>query len=156
MFERFLTDIILKFAKKYIKNINASELKLSLWGGAVTLNNIDLRVDVLQEELDTPFIFERIFIQELKVNIPWASLGYQPANIFIRNAQIVLLAASPNSTRDSSATETAAGGTDYPNDATVQQLDSSQMTWVQSMVAAALANVEVTINRLTFRIENEQ
>jgi hypothetical protein len=153
MFERFLTDVILKFAKKYINNINASELKLSLWGGAVTLNNIDLRVDVLQEELDTPFIFERIFIQELKVNIPWASLGYQPANIFIRNAQIVLLAASPNSTRDSSATETAAGGTADPNDATVQQLDSSQMTWVQSMVAAALANVEVTINGLTFRIE---
>jgi hypothetical protein len=48
----------------------------------VTLNNVELRTEVLQDELDTSLTFKRIFIQELKLNIPWASLRYQPAKVF--------------------------------------------------------------------------
>lgn len=47
----------------------------------MTLNNVELRTEVLQQELDTPLTFKRIFIQELKLNIPWASLRYQPAKV---------------------------------------------------------------------------
>ena len=32
MFEKYVPSIILTLANKYIKNVNASELKLSLWG----------------------------------------------------------------------------------------------------------------------------
>ena len=32
MFEKYVSSIILTLANKYIKNVNASELKLSLWG----------------------------------------------------------------------------------------------------------------------------
>ena len=108
MFERYVSSIILTLANKYIKNLNASELRMSLWGaprarlppvtdaaahqsppcwragGAVTLNNVELRTEVLQEEVESPFIFKRIFIQELKLNIPWASLRYQPAKVSSR------------------------------------------------------------------------
>ena len=41
-----------------------------------------------QEEVESPFIFKRIFIQELKLNIPWASLRYQPAKVSIRANRI--------------------------------------------------------------------
>jgi hypothetical protein len=58
-----------------------SSLCSMLAGGAVTLNNVELRTEVLQQELDTPLTFKRIFIQELKLNIPWASLRYQPAKV---------------------------------------------------------------------------
>ena len=37
--------------------------------------------DPAQDELETPLPFKRIFIQELKLNIPWASLRYQPAKV---------------------------------------------------------------------------
>ena len=47
----------------------------------MTLNNVELRTEVLQDELETPLTFKRIFIQELKLNIPWASLRYQPAKV---------------------------------------------------------------------------
>ena len=66
MFEHYLTAIILRFANKYIKNVNTSELKLSLWGGAVTLNNIDLQVDVAVGEschfadIPSPFLLKRL------------------------------------------------------------------------------------------------
>ena len=32
MFERYVSSIILTLANKYIKNLNASELRMSLWG----------------------------------------------------------------------------------------------------------------------------
>ena len=55
-------------------------------GGAVTLNNVELRTEVVQEEVESPFIFKRIFIQELKLNIPWASLrGSKPTLHSLRN-----------------------------------------------------------------------
>ena len=112
MFERYVSSIILTLANKYIKNLNASELRMSLWGaprapsvtdaaahqsppcwragGAVTLNNVELRTEVLQEEVESPFIFKRIFIQELKLNIPWASLRYQPAKVSSRANRIII------------------------------------------------------------------
>ena len=49
----------------------------------MTLNNVELRTEVLQDELDTSLTFKRIFIQELKLNIPWASLRYQPAKVLM-------------------------------------------------------------------------
>ena len=48
----------------------------------MTLNNVELRTEVLQDELETSLTFKRIFIQELKLNIPWASLRYQPAKVY--------------------------------------------------------------------------
>ena len=50
----------------------------------MTLNNVELRTEVLQDELETPLTFKRIFIQELKLNIPWASLRYQPAKVSLQ------------------------------------------------------------------------
>jgi hypothetical protein len=34
-----------------------------------------------QDELETPLTFKRIFIQELKLNLVWASLSYEPAKV---------------------------------------------------------------------------
>jgi len=34
MFERYVSSIILTLANKYIKNLNASELRMSLWGAS--------------------------------------------------------------------------------------------------------------------------
>ena len=61
----------------------------------MTLNNVELRTEVLQDELETPLTFKRIFIQELKLNIPWASLRYQPAKVSSRPRGLLSSARSP-------------------------------------------------------------
>jgi hypothetical protein len=38
VFEKYVSSIILTLANKYIKNVNASELKLSLWGAPPPCN----------------------------------------------------------------------------------------------------------------------
>jgi hypothetical protein len=42
--QAYLTNLILTYARKYIRNIQAN-LNISLWGGDVVLNNLDLRLD---------------------------------------------------------------------------------------------------------------
>ena len=42
--QSYLSALILKYAKLYIKNIEAN-LRLTLWGGDVVLNNVELRLD---------------------------------------------------------------------------------------------------------------
>jgi hypothetical protein len=42
--QRYLTQLILSYARKYIRNIEAN-LNISLWGGDVVLNNLDIRLD---------------------------------------------------------------------------------------------------------------
>ncbi len=63
--QRYITSLILHYAKKYIRNIEAN-LNLSLWGGDVVLNNLDLRLDVIQRELGVPeaFKFTTGFVKE--------------------------------------------------------------------------------------------
>jgi hypothetical protein len=169
MFEKYVSSIILAVARKYINNVNASDLRLSLWGGAVTLNNVELRVEVLQEELGCgPFTFKRVFIQELKLNIPWASLRYQPAKVRVRNAEVVLwagdadavaaaaavAAAGSTSGRGAAGADSAASAADAtPSREDPQELDQTQQGWAESLVSQALANLVADINGLTIRVE---
>ena len=131
MFEKYVSSIILTLANKYIKNVNASELKLSLWGAPPAAGRRNQSVSTApprkpcarvsmapaapytrwsgehtespavsarrwrgdaeqrraadrgpaQDELETPLTFKRIFIQEPKLNVAWASLRYQPAKV---------------------------------------------------------------------------
>jgi hypothetical protein len=46
MLQAYLSQLILKYAKLYIQNIEA-DLQLSLWGGDVVLNNLELRLSGL-------------------------------------------------------------------------------------------------------------
>jgi hypothetical protein len=121
MFEKYVPSIILTLANKYIKNVNASELKLSLrgapppppqsisqsaprrpgrpcarvlrapaapcpgrsgehsespavsarrWHGHAEQRRAANRGPAEEDELETPLTLKRIFIQELKLNIP--------------------------------------------------------------------------------------
>ncbi len=86
MLQRYLSQLVLKYAKKYIKNIQAN-LNLSLWGGDVVLNNLELCLDVLQTEARIPanYVLSKAFVKELRIHIPWAALTTKP--IEVRDAQ---------------------------------------------------------------------
>lgn len=48
---------------------------VSLWGGDVLLKNLELKLDVLEQEFLFPVRFLSGRIHELKIHIPWTSLG---------------------------------------------------------------------------------
>lgn len=57
--------------------------QLSLWGGEVALHNLDLRLEVLEEELQLPFTFVSGHIHELIIHVPWTKLYSEPICITI-------------------------------------------------------------------------
>ena len=56
---------------------------MSLWGGDVSFSNLDLRLEVLEEELGLPFSFVSGHIHELQIHVPWTRLNAEPIVITI-------------------------------------------------------------------------
>lgn len=58
-------------------------LQVSLWGGEVVFQNLDVRLDVLEDELQLPFNFVSGHIHELTVKVPWTKIASEPIQITI-------------------------------------------------------------------------
>ena len=53
--ESYITPLILSRVERYVKNVRSEDSQVSLWGGDAVLTNLDLKLDVLEEELRLPF-----------------------------------------------------------------------------------------------------
>lgn len=117
--ESYVTPIILSYVDKYVKNIrpqdsqvspnNAASIvqinlyisypitfKMSLWGGEVSFQNLDLRLDVLEEELNLPFCtFLSGHIHELTIHVPWTKIASEPICVTINTIEFVLKLKDP-------------------------------------------------------------
>ncbi|GAB6029598.1 Vacuolar protein sorting-associated protein 13B [Chamberlinius hualienensis] len=113
--ESYITPIILSYVDKYIKNLKPEDSQVSLWGGDAVFNNLDLKLDVLEQELGTPFSFVNGHIHELRIHVPWTKLGSEPVVITINTIECILklsdFAASEQGSSTSSVGEHAAGST---------------------------------------------
>lgn len=70
--------------------------QVSLWGGDVSFQNLDLRLDVLEEELNLPFCFLSGHIHELSIHVPWTKIASEPITITINTIEFVLKLKGPN------------------------------------------------------------
>lgn len=69
---RYLMSTVLKCACWF---------QVSLWGGEVSFQNLDIRLDVLQEELHLPLNIVSGHIHELTVRVPWTKIASEPIQI---------------------------------------------------------------------------
>lgn len=82
--------IILIFFKIYYYEINNSIIiikehlfQVSLWGGDASFQNLDLRLEVLEEQLNLPFVFVSGHIHELLIHVPWVKITSEPIVVTI-------------------------------------------------------------------------
>lgn len=69
---------------------------MSLWGGEVSFQNLDLRLDVLEEELNLPFCtFLSGHIHELVISVPWTKIASEPISVTINTIEFVLKLKDP-------------------------------------------------------------
>lgn len=54
-----------------------------MWGGDALFQNLDLRLDVLEQELQLPFNLVSGHIHELLIHVPWTKIASEPINITI-------------------------------------------------------------------------
>ena len=99
--ESYITPIILSQVERYVKNIKAEDSQVSLWGGDAVFNNLDLRLDVLEEELRLPFSLVSGHIHELQIHVPWTRLNTEPIVLTINTIECVLKLPSDKATSGS-------------------------------------------------------
>uniref|UniRef100_W8BHK3 Vacuolar protein sorting-associated protein 13B n=2 Tax=Ceratitis capitata TaxID=7213 RepID=W8BHK3_CERCA len=88
--ESYVTPIIMEYVAKYVKNIRPEDMQLSLWEGEATLQNLDLRLDVLEEELQLPCEFLSGHVHEMTIRVPWTKITSEPIRIIINTIEFVL------------------------------------------------------------------
>lgn len=77
------------YVDKYVK-LRPEDFQLSLWGGDVVLNNLDLRLDVIEKAIHLPIVFKSGHIHELRIHVPWTKLGSEPVVITINTIECIL------------------------------------------------------------------
>ncbi|GJQ12217.1 hypothetical protein GpartN1_g4008.t1 [Galdieria partita] len=77
-----LTSLISRYA-----NAKGSDVGLGIRGGYLSLENVDLKVDVLNEA-NLPFYITSGRLGKLKAQIPWYALGSKPVEIYGENLYI--------------------------------------------------------------------
>ncbi|XP_017847869.1 vacuolar protein sorting-associated protein 13B isoform X2 [Drosophila busckii] len=87
--ESYITPILLNYVAKYVKDLRDEDAQVSLWEGEVTFQNLDLRLDVLQEELNLPIELLSGHIHELSIQVPWTKLMSEPVRIVINTIEFV-------------------------------------------------------------------
>ncbi|XP_015175870.1 PREDICTED: vacuolar protein sorting-associated protein 13B isoform X1 [Polistes dominula] len=88
--ESYITPIILSYVEKYVKNFKPEQSQVSLWGGDASFQNLDLRLEVLEEQLNLPFKFVSGHIHELLIHVPWVKINSEPIVVTINTIECIL------------------------------------------------------------------
>ncbi|XP_037309384.2 intermembrane lipid transfer protein VPS13B-like isoform X2 [Pungitius pungitius] len=160
MLESYVTPLLMSYVNKYIKNLKPSDLQLSLWGGDVVLSKLDLKLDVLEQELKLPFTFMSGHIHELRIHVPWTKLGSEPVVITINTMECILkLRDGAQDDNESGSSSTSRSVSDSSKAVAkprrLQQAAPSDPDlppgYVQSLIRRVVNNVNIVVNNLILK-----
>eukprot|EP00288_Rhodomonas_lens_P006836 CAMPEP_0177735220 /NCGR_PEP_ID=MMETSP0484_2-20121128/24658_1 /TAXON_ID=354590 /ORGANISM="Rhodomonas lens, Strain RHODO" /LENGTH=310 /DNA_ID=CAMNT_0019248765 /DNA_START=156 /DNA_END=1086 /DNA_ORIENTATION=+ len=150
--EALVQGILDRFLGKYLKNITTEHA--TVWGGQLIFKNVELRIDVLQEQLGLPVVIQRGFVQELKVYLPLANLLREHIKFTFSNVEIVarrpetleVSARSPANTKPK-----AQKRSDATSEKQEKPVDGAQQGWMQQLLARIALNLRVEVRNLVFK-----
>ncbi|XP_023373239.1 vacuolar protein sorting-associated protein 13B isoform X1 [Otolemur garnettii] len=161
MLESYVTPILLSYVNRYIKNLKPSDLQLSLWGGDVVLSKLELKLDVLEQELKLPFTFLSGHIHELRIHVPWTKLGSEPVVITINTMECILkLMDGIQDDHDSCGSNSTNRSTTENTKSSIKPRRIQQAAptdpdlppgYVQSLIRRVVNNVNIVINNLILK-----
>ncbi|XP_058503196.1 intermembrane lipid transfer protein VPS13B-like isoform X1 [Solea solea] len=160
MLESYVTPLLMSYVNKYIKNLKPSDLQLSLWGGDVVLSKLDLKLDVLEQELKLPFTFLSGHIHELRIHVPWTKLGSEAVVITINTMECILkLRDGAQDDHESGSSSTSRSASDSSKAVAkprrLQQAAPSDPDlppgYVQSLIRRVVNNLNVVVNNLILK-----
>ncbi|KAM9308647.1 intermembrane lipid transfer protein VPS13B [Gastrophryne carolinensis] len=161
MLESYVTPILMSYVNRYIKNLKPSDLQLSLWGGDVVLSKLELKLDVLEQELKLPFTFLSGHIHELRIHVPWTKLGSESVVITINTMECILkLKDGPQDDHEScGSSSTSRSNTEIGKSLvkpkkiqqTAPQDPELPAGYVQSLIRRVVNNVNIVVNNLILK-----
>ncbi|XP_038046817.1 vacuolar protein sorting-associated protein 13C-like isoform X3 [Patiria miniata] len=89
VFESLVVDLLNRFLGQYVENLDASQLKLGIWGGDAVLENLDVKEGAL-DELDLPVKIKSGHLGKLTLKIPWKNLYSAPVEASIEGLYVLV------------------------------------------------------------------
>ncbi|KAK4291913.1 hypothetical protein Pmani_035289 [Petrolisthes manimaculis] len=151
--ESYITPIILSYVDKYIKNLKPEDSQVSLWGGDAVFNNLDLRLDVLEQELRLPFSFVNGHIHELRIHVPWTKLTSEPIIITINTIECILkLKGTEGSGSSDSSSQSGGGGKGGEGRRRQRRPDLEAPTsYIQGLINRIINNISIVCNNVILK-----
>ncbi|OQV25257.1 Vacuolar protein sorting-associated protein 13B [Hypsibius exemplaris] len=151
--ESFVTPLLANYLNKYIKDLKADDLQLSLWKGEAVLNNLDLRLDAIEHDLGLPFTFVSGNIQELRIKVPWTRLTTEPVVISVNTMECVVQLTSP--TRPDTPLDWEHFGSTKPKATSGAPTVAPPPGYMESLSTRVLNNVRIQFTNLILRYVEE-
>lgn len=89
MFESILESVLNKYLGEYVVGLRKEDLSVSIWGGDIELNDVQLKKDIFTK-LKLPLQLVYGQIGYLRIQIPWRSLSSKPVVVEIRDVWMVV------------------------------------------------------------------
>ncbi|XP_025418587.1 vacuolar protein sorting-associated protein 13B-like [Sipha flava] len=141
--ESYITSIILSYVEKYVKNLRRQDAQVSLWDGEGLFQNLELDLDVLEKELNLPFIVLSGHINQLLIRVPWTKLGSEAVKITIDTIECVLKLKTPQQKNTKKNDKSYRASTDYD--------ELPPPSYVQSLINKIIGNLSVTCNNVILK-----
>ena len=157
MLESYITPMLMGYIDKYVKNIKPSDLQVSFWGGDAVLRNLELRLDVLERELQYPLEIKSGQIRELVLHIPWNAILSKPVEVELKDVEIVvkLKSVRVNSTTSRNAPCDAPDSAPQPEKPTAEQ-SPQQQGYLQGYTSRILNNLTFQVQNLVVKVIEEE
>ena len=164
MLESYITPMLMGYINKYVKNIKPSDLQVSFWGGDVVLRNLELRLDVLEQELRYPLEIKSGRIRELVLHIPWNAILSKPVEAEIKDVEIVIklkpirlnTPATRNQDHPDAPQSDEATASISSEDAPKENADQMQQGYLQGYTNRILNNLTFHVQNLVVKVIEEE
>ena len=164
MLEGLVANLLNRFLGMYVKNFDATQLKVGIWNGDLKLRNLELRREAL-DQLHLPVNVVEGYLGSLTMSIPWTNLRGKPVEVDIEE---VFLLAAPKEDAEYNEEEEAKRAHEVKmkklenaellkqrnTEGLSQEEQQKSQSFTESLTTAIVDNLQVTIKKIHVRYED--
>jgi hypothetical protein len=154
MFESFLANFLDSRAAQFIKHIPREQLRVGVWRGEILLEDLELRADCL-DGLGIPLTLEAGYVGNLRISIPWSSLGSKPVEAELDRVHLILKLKEnvEAGSLDAAAEVSKQAAIMAAELAKRSNVSSTSPGWLTSLVNKLIKSFQVRVHNIHIRIE---
>ncbi|XP_065917560.1 intermembrane lipid transfer protein VPS13A-like [Dysidea avara] len=160
VFESLVVNVLNQFLGPYIKNLDASQLKIGIWNGDALLERLEIKENAFSQ-FNLPIRVKGGFLDRLRLQIPWKSKFTDPVIAEVEG--LYLIAGPLTGTTYDAKKETAEAREKKQNqlkkieEAKKREKEKSKENddgFVAKLVTQIIKNIQVTVKSIHIRYED--
>uniref|UniRef100_A0A8D2Q5L1 Vacuolar protein sorting 13 homolog A n=1 Tax=Varanus komodoensis TaxID=61221 RepID=A0A8D2Q5L1_VARKO len=153
VFESVVVDVLNRFLGDYVVNLDSSQLKLGIWGGAVALKNLEIKENALVT------MYSSVFIGQLNLQIPWKNLYTQPVEAVLDEVYLLIVPTASikydAEKEEKHQLEAKQRELQRIEDAKQKIQQEKQDTFLEKLITQVIRNLQLKISNIHIRYEDD-